>query len=73
VTENSFRLCDCDICFAAKGVATSGILFGRGGRGIDELKLIKKIPEQYRILLSQGIDPAELLCMLENEKKYCVT
>lgn len=73
VTENSFRLCDCDICFAAKGVATSGILFGRGGRGIDELKLIKKIPEQYRILLSQGIDPAELLCMLENERKYCVT
>lgn len=72
VTENSFRLCDCDICFAAKGVATSGILFGRGGRGIDELKLIKKIPEQYRVLLNSGIDPAELLCMLENERNYCV-
>ncbi len=73
VTENPLHLCDCDICFSAEGVATSGILFGHGGRGIDQRKLIKKIPKQYRILLSQGIDPAELLCMLENEKRYCVT
>lgn len=73
VTENSSHLCDCDICFSTEGIATSGILFGHGGRGIDQRKLIEKIPERYSFLLDHGIDPAELLCMLENEKKYYVT
>ncbi len=73
VTENPSHLSDCDVCFCAEGVATSGILFGHGGRGIDQRKLIEKIPLQYSFLLDRGIDPAELLCMLENEKKYCVT
>ena len=73
VTENQSRLSDCDVCFAINGVATSGTLFGLGGRGIDQLKLTERIPEQYRVLLNRGIDPTELLCMLENEKKYCVT
>ncbi len=72
VTENPSHLSDCDVCFAINGVATSGTLFGHGGRGIDQQKLIEKIPEQYLFLLDRQIDPAELLCMLENEKKYCV-
>lgn len=73
VTENSSHLSDCDVCFALNGVATSGILFGRGGRGIEQQKLIKRIPKQYFSLLNRQIDPAELLCMLENERKYNVT
>ncbi len=72
VTENQSHLSDCDVCFAINGVATSGVLFGHGGRGIDQQKLIKKIPEQYSFLLNRQIDPLELLCMLENEEKYCV-
>ncbi len=73
ITENPIHLCDCDVCFSTKGIATSGILFGCGGRGIDQQAVIEKIPEQYRILLNHGVNPAELLCMLENERKYCVT
>lgn len=72
VTENQSRLSDCDVCFAINGVATSGTLFGHGGRGIDQQKLIEKIPLQYRVLLNRHVDPAELLCMLENEEKYDV-
>lgn len=72
VTENPLHLSDCDVCFAINGVATSGTLFGLGGRGIDQQKLIEKIPLQYRVLLNHQVDPTELLCMLENEKKYCV-
>ncbi len=72
VTENLSRLSVCDVCFAINGVATQGVLFGKNGRGINQHKLIEKIPEQYLFLLARQIDPAELLCMLENERKYCV-
>ena len=73
VTDNPLYLSDCDICFAPNGMATSGILFGSGGRGINIKSTVAKIPKEYHFLLAHGINPAELLCMLENEKKYCIT
>ena len=73
VTENPLHLSDCDICFAPNGIATSGVLFGCGGRGINMKKTVAKIPKEYHFLLAHGINSAELLCMLENERKYCIT
>ncbi len=65
VSERPGDLVDCDICFAPSGIATTGALFGRGGRGYNTIKIIAQTPEEYRFLVAQGIDPAELLCMCQ--------
>ncbi len=72
ITDSRSRLADCTVCFAPEGAVTAGVLYGQGGRGLDERKYAAKIPEEYRFLITRGVSPAELLCMLENEDKYCI-
>ena len=68
VTLDRSYLRECDCVFAPEGLkGCAGTVFGRGGKGLD--RSIIDLPPQFRPLVDSGVDPAELLCMLEREKE----
>ncbi len=63
VTTDPKYLLDCDCVFSPDlRVATSGILFGKGGLNIDRSKI--ELPDVYIPLVESGVDPVDLACII---------
>ncbi len=69
IVERKAWLFGCDSVFAPQGFSGfDGLLFGKGGRGIDTRQLL--LSQQHKALLKYGVDPIELYCMLESEAEF---